>query len=242
MSYYFRPSGVSLNPLKIMQNRPSTSRRANRLAQRTATAKAFSIVELLIVLVALAAVATIAIPLLRGGKIATASGEEKTPEQIATETTLNTVRRVLLGDATQPGFIADLAAEFPDQDGLPDQLTALFEQDTLPSFDINTRLGWRGPYLTPTGLYPAAFPAAHGTAGDPAVIDAWSNAIILQWPDDGLGNAAISATEIEHVRLISAGPNGQLDTPAGSAGDPNLDAAERGDDLILFLFRADDAS
>lgn len=74
--------------------------------------------------------------------------------------------------------------------------------------------------------------------GDPTVIDAWGNPIVIQEPNANLVSGG-SATEIErrHTRLVSAGRDGILTTP------PDVlmpTAAERGDDVVLFLFRHDE--
>lgn len=72
--------------------------------------------------------------------------------------------------------------------------------------------------------------------GDPTVVDAWSNPIVLQEPDAD-DDDLISALERRHTRLVSAGRDGRLDTPPDVLMPTKL---ERNDDLVLFLFRHDD--
>ncbi|MFW5693485.1 MAG: pilus assembly FimT family protein [Thermoguttaceae bacterium] len=106
------------------------------------------------------------------------------------------------------------------------------------AFDPVSRRGWRGPYLLGSGFTYAidaerGFSTLYGEDGDPAVQDGWGNPIVLQEPFDP---AATEYDRSRHVRLVSAGPDGVLDTPA----DVLLPtAAERGDDLVLFLWIAE---
>lgn len=72
--------------------------------------------------------------------------------------------------------------------------------------------------------------------GDPAVIDGWGNPIVIQEPDVD-GNDAIDSQEALHARIVSAGRNGRLETPPDLAMPTDV---ERGDDLVLFLFRHDE--
>jgi type II secretory pathway pseudopilin PulG len=78
---------------------------------------------------------------------------------------------------------------------------------------------------------PGNFLARYGETGDPAVLDGWGNPIVLQVPQTP-GTTEHDRTR--HARLVSAGPNGVIDTDPGELM-PN----ERGDDLVLFLWIAD---
>jgi len=72
--------------------------------------------------------------------------------------------------------------------------------------------------------------------GDPAVVDAWSNPIVIQEPDVD-DNDIISDIERRHTRLVSAGRDGRFDTPPDVLMPTK---PERNDDIVLFLFRHDD--
>ena len=71
----------------------------------------------------------------------------------------------------------------------------------------------------------------YGQSGDPAQIDAWGRPIVIQWPTDSSGNI-----QPAYVRLVSAGPNGKLETPSTVT---DLSATTTpwnvGDDMILYL-------
>jgi type II secretory pathway pseudopilin PulG len=115
---------------------------------------------------------------------------------------------------------------------------------------------WQGPYPLHTGMEyfvtDTDTDLATGTnftdryglgnettrVGDPTVIDAWGNPIVIQEPNANLVSGD-PPTEIErrHTRLVSAGRDGILTTPP-DALMPTV--AERGDDIVLFLFRHDE--
>ncbi len=113
-------------------------------------------------------------------------------------------------------------------------------RDYDTTFDPISRRGWRGPYLLSNGggfTYTVDAGRGYGTLygedGDPAVLDGWGNPIVLQEP---IVSGATAYDRARHARLVSAGPDGVLDTPA----DVLLPSeAQRGDDLVLFLWIAD---
>ena len=112
---------------------------------------------------------------------------------------------------------------------------------------------WQGPYLSHSGArYQVTDAEANGTGftrdygetGDPAVLDAWGRPIVLQLPEGVPGDFPPEMTEAEqrrirrlHARLVSAGPGGRLNTPRDVLMPTEI---ERGDDVVLFLFRYDE--
>ncbi len=107
----------------------------------------------------------------------------------------------------------------------------------LSEFNRDTNLGWRGPYIiSQGGTYPRT--DSYGTVGDPAILDAWGNPIVLQIPTSG----ATPAANLQFMRLISAGPNKTIDTPQNAVdlnGNPYPTTDRRGDDILLFTNHSD---
>lgn len=120
----------------------------------------------------------------------------------------------------------------------------------------------RGFYPTLPASFPASFRnradgrSVYGFPGqDPSVQDPWGNPYVLQIPPAEAFTDASPSLRFAYARIVSAGPNGRLETPCfaqhGSGvkdgwRDARLaglrkggDASARGDDLVLFLSRAD---
>ncbi len=84
-----------------------------------------------------------------------------------------------------------------------------------------------------------------GVPGASAAADLWGNPIVLQIPPasefPNASPAELDALRFHYARIVSAGPNGVLDTPldqlAGRQQNGNIDV--RKDDIIIFLNRAD---
>ncbi len=201
--------------------------------------RGLTLVELLIVLVILVAVASIALPLFGG--VAERASEE------TTVASLERLRLAIVGGRDQPGFLVDTGRA-------PRDLADLFVRPTdgsfLPShrqsFDPVTGFGWRGPYIAnPSARYAVdaanGFAADYGSDGDPGVLDGWGRPIVLQYPTTGT-----TADNSLYVRLVSAGPDGRIDTPqdllapgddAVGDGELTIDACD--DDLVRFVHVAD---
>jgi len=104
--------------------------------------------------------------------------------------------------------------------------------------------------------------SVYGFAGEPALLDPWGNPYVLQIPPpQAFASASGSLADVDdaerfrYARLVSAGPDGILSTPCyfgntnatgsvwGAAQRRNAifagRAADRGDDLVLFLSRED---
>lgn len=189
-------------------------------AKQAHRAAGITLIELLVVLAVLIALAAIIVPMLSDLRIGR-EGERKTPQQIATEQTLMQVRTAILGEGGKKGLWSDLGQREAD---LPQTIAELFvARVSWPDFDPNTRTGWRGPYLLSSGAR-YGVTNAYGNAADPAVLDGWGRPIVIQLPD------------ADHIRLVSKGEDGVLDTPP-AVNLPTLAAC--GDDVLLFLRVAD---
>lgn len=110
---------------------------------------------------------------------------------------------------------------------------------TFPA--ANERRFAQDPTFLERHFYTNATTSPYGTAGDPAAADPWGNPMVLQVPGDDAFSTPTTAKRILYMRLVSAGPDGVLDTPldrtAGMLSDGTTSA--RGDDLVLFLNRTD---
>jgi prepilin-type N-terminal cleavage/methylation domain-containing protein len=174
--------------------------------------RGFTLLELLVVLMIIAAMAGLVIPLV--------SASQDESFQQTTLVSLGRLREAINGTPERPGYYSDMRR-------LPATIADLFSTPSyLPaeeqSFDRNTRHGWHGPYIqNQSGTY--SVDDAYGDPGDPAVLDGWGTPIVIQ-----------VMSSIEYARLVSAGPNRVIDTPLS-----DNEAVARGDDLIVFLKRAD---
>ena len=112
---------------------------------------------------------------------------------------------------------------------------------------ILTPRRWQGPYLEHTGgTYvvssgtgtSATFTAEYGQTGDPSPLDGWGRPIVIQVPTGA--DPVTGEPGVNYARIVSAGPNGVVDTPEDvTMPTPDNSATGRGDDVILFLFHND---
>lgn len=206
--------------------------------------RAFTLVEIIIVLVILAALAGMVVPLLGEIKISTPTGE-KSEEEVVTEATMNSIRDVMMGTAARQGVWADVGQR-PEY--FPQRIAGLLaEGPPVPvgAFDPVTKIGWRGPYFARatgrfdlTSLDGTFSDARYGAQNDLALVDAWGNPIVIQVNFDG---GEVTAAEAQYARLVSAGANEVLDTPydTNNMQPEALTKDEYADDLVLFLRTAD---
>ncbi|RYD64706.1 MAG: prepilin-type N-terminal cleavage/methylation domain-containing protein, partial [Verrucomicrobiaceae bacterium] len=235
-----------------------------RIRPRSRTADAFTLVELVVVLVILAAVAALVI-----------NNVDRTTDDAARITataTLHTLRDAITGTAAAPGYLSDMkyVPGFPIVDIRTHDLLSDSRYTTFSPFNPITKRGWRGPYLRNAqgvaninpmrnGRFPKSddrrfdgdatfgqrrffFPgettSPYGDTGDLTVADPWGNPIVIQVPPKTDSNGVVDdAMRLRYSRLVSAGADGILTTPLEDrfAGSK----LERGDDLVLFLNRED---
>ncbi len=199
-----------------------------------------TLLEMVVVIAILAVLAGLIVPMLGNLRFGGAGGN-RTAQQIATATTLASVRGAILGTTAQPGLWQDLG-ERPTY--FPQSIADLFLASTnlpkqLHAFDPVTQLGWRGPYLISSDAHYSVdatnFTAAYGSNGDPAILDAWGKPIVLQVPQV---TGATLDEEVQNARLVSAGPDGIIQTSLHKLMPSDLTPSDRGDDVVLFLFTA----
>ena len=148
-----------------------------------------------------------------------------------------------MGTSNRPGYLQHVGQNAAL---LPRQMVDLFSPPAfLPSaydaFDPETALGWRGPYVqAPTGVFDdhgGAF-AGYGVEGQPTLIDGWGRPIVIQVPDVAAGE---TDEELLHIRIVSAGDDGVLQTPTdelmpqGPQTADGVNPNQRGDDIVMFL-------
>jgi prepilin-type N-terminal cleavage/methylation domain-containing protein len=189
---------------------------------------AFTLIEMVVVIAVLIILAALVLPNLADTKSQSMS--------TTTSASLTAVRDAITGSAAGPGFYADMGQ-------LPVTLKDLFVAPTwatpaMQQFNPQTGRGWRGPYVTLSltlsytvdASGKSGFTNVYGNNGDPAPADAWLRPLVLQAP------GTTAAEQKTYARLVSAGPDGIIQTPA------NVDypaPANRGDDLVQFLYRPD---
>lgn len=195
----------------------------------------FSLLELLVVVVIITALSLIVIPTFTNLQVVTPNGDSQTPTEVATQATLHSVRDAIAG---QEGIIETMSH---NSNAMPRKIDELVQADPpehvaeeapeLSSYDPVARIGWRGPYVMPTGM---------NEEGKPTVVDGWGNELELQVDFDKDGK--VDATESQFMRVVSAGPNGEIDTPddvanmkPGQNDTSELTLSECGDDVVMFL-------
>ena len=217
-------------------SRPARNKARNgRSSRHHLSQRGLTLLELLVVLVILIATALIIFPTFNNIDIASPSGKSNSPVEIATQATLNTVREAMAGE---DGVIESLSHKC---NALPREINDLLKEDApahmeeaapeLKNYDPVNKIGWHGPYVHATG---------RNETGEPTIVDGWGNELELQVDFDQDGT--INQTESKFIRVVSAGPNGQIETPddianmkPGENEFNELTLSECGDDLVMFL-------
>ncbi len=185
-----------------------------RLTELMMTRSALTLTELVIVLCILAALGGVLVPLCSDQMSAAASTTTanslnetaKALEQYWSDTKVTAMDGVLT--------VATEANRFEIQWLFRNPVTG----NSLVAFDRNTRSGWNGPYILTSTSDPSVVPYG--------LIDGWQHPITVQLVDP--------AANIKDVRVLSAGPNGVIDLPAGTATSA-LTTGDVGDDLYVAL-------
>ncbi|MEL6107307.1 MAG: prepilin-type N-terminal cleavage/methylation domain-containing protein [Planctomycetota bacterium] len=204
--------------------------------------RGMTLFELLLVLSVLGVVGVLAVPAL-----------SRRGEQASVETTMQSMvqlRQAIMGEFRDDMFeslpfpVDPARLAHPQLKFLYDNPDAYLEADPDSveftkrwSYDPLTGRGWSGPYIDHGMSVPAryqvntnGFTREYGEDGDPAPVDGWGRPIVLQQPVPA--GVAFSSTSVNYARLVSAGPDGILQTPL-IVLEPS--EAQTGDDLIVYL-------
>jgi len=176
---------------------------------------AVTLIELIVVLSVLAGLSTLLIPLF--------SNVLSDANTVTTERSVGQVRDAVLDYWLDLKHVTldGVGTVATDADRL--NIDWLFANpvtgDSTFGFDVNTKIGWRGPYL-------AEALGSITISGSSVVIDAWKNEITIQDVD--------STATVRDVRIVSGGPDGTIDIP-GATATSALTSADVGDDFYVAL-------
>ena len=224
--------------------------------------RGLTLLELLVVLTILISLATIIVPVIgtfgrKSQEVATRENMLRLQELITNKYQPDMNRELPRPNLTLPGSIR---VDHP-------QLRYLFvnpdteDITTTPGATLLSARRWQGPYVKHSGARYATsvsntsvsvtFSAAYGVGdlaagtasgtmsgfgGDPTILDAWGKPVVIQEPSTH-GAFTPDATDKTYARLVSAGPNGAIDTPL-TVLMPTPE--QRGDDILIFLSRHDE--
>jgi type II secretory pathway pseudopilin PulG len=226
-----------------------------------------TLLELLIVLTILVALGTLIVPTIsylgkRSQRLATRENLCRIQELIVDRylVDMEELPRPVVdptsGDVLEPGSVSGNRANHPQLRYLfvnPDMTYDSDDYNDQNKGEILSVRSWKGPYLLHTGgnfdfddADADNFGVIYGEPGDPVILDAWGHPIVLQQPTETPAGYTdpddILRIQKMHVRLVSAGPDGELDTPpeALRPDDTSVAGVGRDDDLVVFLFRHDE--
>ncbi|MBX3422185.1 MAG: prepilin-type N-terminal cleavage/methylation domain-containing protein [Pirellulaceae bacterium] len=176
------------------------------------TRLALTLIELIVVLTVLAALASITIPL--------CSDQLSNAAQSATRATLVESARALqhywhdtkLIELDGMATVATESQRFNSIWLFRNPVTG----DASNQFDPRLRIGWNGPYLL----------SVTAVGGDPDLVDGWHQPLSVQYVNPG--------ETLKDVRIVSAGANGTVDIPANVATS-SLTPSHIGDDLYVAI-------
>ena len=176
---------------------------------------AYTLIELVVVLSVLAAVSGLLVPLF--------VGTIHDANRVATERSLVQIRDALVAYWIDTKHITLDGISTVATDSNRMDTDWLFANpvtgDTTYDFNINTLIGWRGPYIFESSGDPAL-------SGSPFLTDAWNNEIVVQDVDP--------SASLRDVRIVSGGPDGTIAISASMATSA-LTATDVGDDVYVAL-------
>lgn len=169
------------------------------------TRNAFTLIELIVVLSILIALSGVVLPL--------CSENLSSANETVTRSTLAEAHQAVLQYWHDTKFVELNGVTTVATESQRFDLSWLFASPVTNTstvqFDPNLRTGWNGPYIATSTL-----------------VDAWNHSLSVQYVNP--------SGSLKDVRIVSAGPNGIVDIPAGTATS-SLTASSIGDDLYVAL-------
>ena len=201
--------------------------------------KGMTLIELTVVLLILVALAGLALPYV--------SGTSRKALCDATDVSMMNIKQVIM-----QRYYLDTLGQFPsDSSNANYSLHYLFNAGGRGAFDLDSQVGWHGPYLqsgiTLDATDISSLDASFNNnvtymnkvfvATDIAVLDGWGRPFVLQ-VDSVTSNACTnwggSTTDGHCARLVSAGSGSGLGLENGSI-DTTIAGLKSGDDRVLYL-------
>jgi len=187
------------------------------------TSRSFTLAELVVVLLIIAATAGIA------GLLVT--GTSNRAQEDTVRVSFLRIQAAIYGGEGRPGYFHDLGRP-------PRRLVDLLRHDPAvdPVYDPSTKSGWNGPYLVSNGQIPASSDPEFATLqaggyvqtvptgahyylpGEPALLDPLGRPYVL---DPAYDPSALPAVTIP-TRVLWGGPDGDLSTVRVDVGDPKF--------------------
>jgi prepilin-type N-terminal cleavage/methylation domain-containing protein len=227
--------------------------------------RGLTLLELLVVLAILVSLATIIVPVI--GHLGRKSQELATRENLLRLQDLVTNQyRADMGELPRPNLTVSPGRKNHPQLRYLFVNPDTEDITNLAGTTLSSARQWKGPYVRHGGAkyqidnntspdpakgevnrkytdayglsdeWSTATPPVLTSPGDPTILDAWGRPIVLQEPSTGTLYTP-DATDKTYARLVSAGPNGIIDTPLTTRMPTQT---ERSDDIVIFLFRHDE--
>lgn len=202
--------------------------------------RAFSLIELAIVIAVVAILSAVAVP-----RVGAIFAKAKTT---AAEKDLAMLREAMVDP--ERGLLHDVGY-FPGFDPSALRLVDLMLfTNRFERWESERGRGWRGPYVRSNGDFPGYEAQrqagllwrgrqTYGNAGELAVLDPWGMPYVLQIPDDSRHPDATSRERFRFARFVSLGPNRRLDTPYDRFTNLHERIDAEYDDFVTYLVDPD---
>lgn len=126
----------------------------------------------------------------------------------------------------------------------------IFENEAIRETDRKNKLGWQGPYIMQEGTEKVSVsaegtdwqtPAAGSTISVPVIYDAYEGYYRVVVPKGNLGDGHGDVAHPEKAYLVCTGPNRRLETSSENidttTGSPTFgELIAQGDDIVLKIF------